>query len=378
VIQSLGLASLKAALFIVVALALGSWLLPRIMGRVAALGSRELRLVSVLILSLGVALGTAAAGLSPGLGAFAAGLILAESDYAFQALADVTPLRDTLTILFFVSVGMLIDPGYVRESLPTLAYVIPAVMVGKFFIAAAIVRNGGYPGRTATLVGLSLLPISEFSFVLAKVGLDKGVIDQSAYSLILTTAMVSILAAPLLFTGVTALHRRLGEAPVAPEMGKDHHWLSNHVVICGHGRIGRHLVEVLRQQHLPYLVIDLDPKVVSKMRAQGEPCLYGDASHPEVLAQAQLAAAKVLVLTYSDPVATEMVVKQAKKINPNLEVVARVYRDADAEHFRSLGVTELVRLELEEAKDVINFTLHKLGMSGLEIRDILDKLRTRT
>lgn len=370
VAEALGLATLKAAGFLAGILIIGLGAIPWLLNRIFSMGSRELRLLAILALSVGIALGTYAFGLSPALGAFVAGLIISESDFALEALADVAPVRDLLLILFFVSVGMLIAPTFVSQNLILVAYLVPAILAMKFLVAAGIVRAAGYPGNMAIFVGLGLIPVSEFTFILGKVALDQGLISADIYSLTLTTALATILLGPPLLTGVAYFQRRGPHAPEPAQAGP-RQWLRDHVVICGHGPIGRHLAEAMERQRLPYLVVDTDPKVIAHLRSRGVPYVYGDASNPEVLAKTQLAAARLLVLTYSDPMATELVMRHAQRINPKLDVASRVYPDSDLGLFRSMGSSQLLRMEREQAQDLIRYTFHKLGMSTVEIKHIL-------
>lgn len=379
---SLGWASLKAVAMLAGSVVLGVRVVPWVLGRVAAAGSRELFLLAIITLSLGTAYATHIAGLSLALGAFLAGMLVSESDFAHQALADVVPLRDTFAILFFVSMGMLVDPRFVWDNLALLIVLGLTIVVGKFIICGGVARLFGYGWKTALLVGAGMIQVGEFSLVLARVGLEKGAISQNLYSLTLASAIVTILLTPLSLGAVSALYYRLSQwRPLAawlagPADGpSEEAGLINHVVICGYGRVGRLLGQVLERRGFPYLVIDLDPRAISFLRERRAPCIYGDASNPEVLARAGLGRARVLVIALDDPLAAELILRNARRINPRLDVVARLGREGDAELFRGLGASELVHPEFEASLEVIRHTLHRYGMSSQEIQHLISSLR---
>lgn len=383
-LSALGMAALKAVLFLGAMVVLGLWVLPWIMRRVAGVRSRELFLLSVVALCLGTAFGTYFFGLSVALGAFVAGLLISESDYAHQALAEVIPLRDIFATLFFVSLGMLIDPSFLMDNIATVSVVVIAIIGGKFIICALIPRLFGYSAKAMLFVGAGLFQIGEFSFVLAAAALSLGVISKDLYDLTLTSAVITILLTPFALSLASALYSRLSQRegvarflarradPVLTGGGLQ---LTSHAVICGHGRVGRSLAGVLERRGFSYLVIDCDPRVIDTLRARGVPCIYGDASNPEIISRAGLAKAKILVITIPDPIAAELTVSNALKINPKLNVVARVHLDSEAEKLRALGVAELVRPEFEAGLEMVRHTLHRFGVSSPEIQYIVNTLR---
>ena len=384
-LPALGIAALKAIGFLGGMLVLGIWVLPRLMRGIARVRSRELFLLGVVSLCLGAAFGTYYFGLSVALGAFVAGLLLSESDYAHQALAEIIPLRDIFATVFFVSLGMLVDLSFIGDNIGVVIGVVAAIIIGKFLISSIIVRLFGYSAKTNILVGAGLFQIGEFSFVLAGVGLEAGVISSYIYSLTLTSALVTMLLTPFALSLASfAYHRlsqrgafaRLATRRIDSDFEKEGQ-PSNHAVICGHGRVGGSLTKVLELRKLPYLVIDIDPRVLDSLRARGIPCIYGDASNPEILSRAGLERARVMVITFDDPMATDLAVRNARRIAPKLDVVARVHRDFDAEALKGLGVAELVRPEFETGLEIIRHTLHRFGVSSLEIQYIINSLRER-
>ena len=381
---SLGIAVAKAVGFIAVMLVLGVWVMPWFLKKVASQRTRELFLLTVIVLCLAAAFGTYYFGLSAAFGAFAAGLLISQSGFARQAFADILPLRDTFAALFFVSLGMLANLHFIGDNLGTIAIVVAAIMLAKFVICSGITRLFGYGHKTVLMVGTGLLQIGEFSFIIAMMGVNTGILSERLYSLTVAAALITMLLTPFVMTFSSFVYRSLSQRPwFARQMSSraDPDWqvqtmeLSRHAVICGYGDIGSRVAGVLERQKFAYLVIDLDPAVVSQLRARGIPCIYGDASNPEILAHAQLDKARVLICTIPDYVAEELTARNALKINPRLDIVARVRRDADAELLKGVGVTEIVLPFFEGSLEMIRHTLHRFGMTSTEIQYILNTLR---
>jgi len=381
---SLGIAALKAVLFLGVMLVLGIWGLPWFLGKVAGQRSRELFLLTVVVLCLAAAFGTYYFGLSAAFGAFVAGLLISQSGFARQAFADILPLRDTFAALFFVSLGMLANLYFVGSNLATIAMVVVVIIAAKFIICSLIPWFFGYSHKTALFVGTGLIQIGEFSFILAMMGVESGILSEYLYSLTIAAAIITILLTPFVMSLASVVYRRLSQGEwfaqllarrVDPDWQSQTRELSRHAVICGYGAIGSRVAMVLERQKFSYLVIELDPQVISRLRARGIPCIYGDASNPEILAHAHLDKARVLVCTIPDYVAVELAARNALRINPRLDIVARVRRDADAELLRGIGVAELVLPLFEGSLEVIRHTLHRFGLSSTEIQYILTGLR---
>jgi len=380
----LGVAILKAVLFVGVMLAMGMWGLPWLLRRVAGARSRELFLLTVVALGLAAAFGAYFFGLSAAVGAFIAGLLISQSAFARQAFADIVPLRDIFGAIFFVSLGMLANPNFVMANGTALAAIIAVIIVAKFTICAAIAWFFGYSPKTTLFVGLGLIQIGEFSFVLAGMGTQSGIISSYLYSLTVTSAIITMLLTPFALSFASFLYRRLSQREgfnrlVArrPDPGglSPRRELSGHAVICGHGRVGSSLARVLERRNLSYLVIDLDHQVISALRAREIPCIYGDAGNPEILSHAQLDKARVLICTFPDFISVELATRNALSINPKLDIVARVYRDVDAELLKGIGASEIVRPEFEAGLEITRHTLHRFGVSGTEVQIILNGLR---
>jgi len=372
----------KAALFVGIAIVLGLWVLPWLMGRIAGVRTRELFLLTVLVLCLGAAVGTYVFGLSVVFGAFVIGLVLRESRFAHQALAEITPLRDIFATLFFISLGMLISPRFIIDHWASVAGLVAIIIVLKFLIVFGIIRLFGYSGRIALLAGAGLFQIGEFSFILAQGGMNTGIISEQLYSLILASAIITMILTPLSMSFTSWLYPKLAQTPAglavedasalpvsgSPEAVKP-------AVIAGYGRVGQNITQGLQEAGIPYTVIEIDPELISKLRCNGIACIYGDASNAHVLAKLNLKKAKALVITFPDPIAVMTTAQAALRINPKLKIVARVHRAKEADSLKKLGVKELVSPEYEASLEFLQRVLSVSGWRKADIRRTLVTLR---
>ena len=375
----------KAALILAALAVLGTRLVPKFMARIAATRSRELFLLSSVALCFGTAAVTYYFGLSLALGAFLAGIIVSESDHSHQILADVIPLRDLFATLFFVSVGMMINPAFLITHLPEVGGLTLGIVLGKALLIAGSTRLFGYAGRTSLAVGMGLAQIGEFSFVLAKMGRSDGLISEDFFSIILASALLSILVTPLMMQAATPLYRQLYRLPFVRKSSAKKRsenvataeltGLVDHVVICGFGRVGSSLGKVLIRSGIPVLIIDIDHFRIQELRDRGVPCLYGDSSNIEVLRHARLELARVMVVALPDPLACQMAMANAKQINPKLDILARAQRSQDVAGLYNLGAEEVVQPEFEASIEVIRFTLSKLGYTSREIQRYSHQIR---
>jgi CPA2 family monovalent cation:H+ antiporter-2 len=375
---------LKEIGFVAAVFVLGFWFLPWFMRRVAEGRARELFLLTVVCVCFGAAFGAYYVGLSVALGAFLAGLLISESPYAHQSRAEISPLRDLFASLFFISLGMLADPSFAVNNVREIAIIVAAMVAGKFMIVSAVTWLFGYSAKTTLFAGSGMFQIGEFSFIIAALALESGVISNHLYSLTLAAAGITILLTPFSMGLTSAVYHPLEQSggfsrvfsvrvdSSSPDKVKK---LSNHVVICGYGRTAENLVRVLERRNFPYLVIDIDPKVIESARRRRIPCIYGDASNPHILEQAGLDRARVLVVTIPDPIASELAVENARRTNRRLDIVARVNRNEDMELMREKGVTEMVRPELEAGLEIIRHTLHRYGLTSQEIQYVVNSLR---
>jgi len=381
---ALAIAIGKAVLFVGIAVVLGLWILPWLMGRVGGVRSRELFLLTVLVLCLGAALGTYIFGLSVVFGAFVIGLVLRETRFAHQALAEITPLRDIFATLFFVSLGMLLSLRFVLDHWWLIAMTVAIIISIKFLVVFGIVRFFGYSSRIALLVGAGLFQIGEFSFILAQAGINAGIISGQIYSVILASAIITMILTPLSMSAVSWLYpklifARVGREPVtkgiSPSPVSEPSEVVNPVVIAGYGRVGQNIAQGLQDADIPYTVIEIDPELIFEMRCSATVCTYGDASNIHVLSRANLGEARVLVVTFPDPLAVVTTVKTALRLNPRLKVVARVHRTREADLLKSLGVTELISPEYEASLEFVRRILSVSDWKGADIKRTLATLR---
>ncbi len=379
----LAIAAGKAILFVGLAIVLGRWILPWLLGRVGGVRARELFLLTVLVLSLGAAAGTQMLGLSMVFGAFLVGLVLRETRFVHQALAEITPLRDIFAALFFISLGMLLSPEFLADNWTSVLPIVGIIILVKLLVVFSIVKMFGHGTRIALLTGAGLFQIGEFSFILALEGMNAGIVSEYFYSLILASAIITMLLTPLsigLFSrAYPMLLRAVGRGVVTgrtlPARASAESEAVNRVVIAGYGRVGQNIAQGLRDAAIPYLVIDLDPGRIAEARGSKRPRMYGDATNPHVLAQAALDEARALVITYPDPMAVVTTVKHALSINPNLSILARVHRRKEADELKRLGVTELVSPEYEASFRFIKRLLNVMNLDSRDRKRILALVR---
>lgn len=374
----LGFAALRAGIFVAGMVLFGTRVFPWLMARIAGWNSRELFLISVVAVGLGVGYATYLFGLPFAFGAFLAGMVLSESDYSYQALDDIAPLRDVFGMLFFVSVGMLIDPAFLLERAGAIAAVVLLVLVGKGFVLGGVTRAFGYGNIAPLAVGLGLFQVGEFSFVLARVGIDAHALSPDVYSIILTTAVVTMALTPFTTRLAPSLYRWWRERfPAArldtidlPALG-----LRNHVVIAGYGRVGRFVAQVLHRIERPFVVVDLDQAAVDSARAAGFPVVYGDAAAEAVLEAAGIRDALLVILTVPDAVGMRLAVDHIRRINPDAHIVARAVSVEQVSELDRLGVYEAVQPELEAGLELVRQALAHLGIGAGDIQRFSDRVR---
>jgi CPA2 family monovalent cation:H+ antiporter-2 len=382
-------ALVKAGVLGILMVVVGSRVVPWLLLQVAREGSQELFTLGVLAAALGIAFAASAVfDVSLALGAFLAGAVVGESDLSHKAASDALPLRDAFSVLFFVSVGMLIDPAYLLANPLAILAVVMLVVVGKSLAAVGIVAVLGYPLRTGLTVGAGLAQIGEFSFILATAAVALGLMPSEAYQLIVAGALISISINPLLFAAVDpvdawfkarpALRRRLDRgggrlARPAPE----HEPISGHAVICGWGRVGRTVARALEARGFGFVVIEEHRRTVEALRERGVPALYGDIADAELLSHAGIERARVLVFAAYDPPAAEFAVQHARRVNARIEIVARVETPEEAKRLLDRGASQTVEGERELAVQMARYTLRRFGVTHQEVEAITQGLRRR-
>ena len=352
----------KVAAFVAIMLIVGRRVIPWILHYVAHTGSRELFRLSVLAIALGVAFGAAMLfDVSFALGAFFAGMMLSESELSQRAASETLPLRDAFAVLFFVSVGMLVDPMIVlREPIPLLATVL-IIVVGKSLAAFVIVRLFGHPPSTALTIAASLAQIGEFSFILAGLGIELTLLPERGRDLILAGAILSILLNPLFFAALDHWLAKAETKSAADAAGAGETMarepvrqtrLTDHVVLVGHGRVGSFISAALPPQ-TALLVIEDDADRVATLQGEGREAIAGNAADPEVISAANLMAARCLLVAIPDAFEGGQVVAQARELNRALPIIARAHSEVEIEHLHKHGATKVVMGEHEIAKAMI-------------------------
>ena len=379
-IYSLGITLGKALLFLGAMTVIGFWLIPVFLGQTAGSRSRELFLITILAICLGAAFGTSYFGISAAFGAFAAGMLVSRSQFTHQALADIIPLRNAFAALFFVSLGMLASPRFIFDNWSMVLLIALIIILSKLIICALIPRFYGFSLKTTLFVGAGLTQVGEFSFVIGQAGLETGVMSANLYSLILSSAFITILFTPLAlklaevsYNSLTTSRRlapmtRLGSDKPLLDIKKR---LSDHVIICGHGRTGGNLADILKGYQIPYVVIDLNPRIITELRAQKIACIYGDAGNTRILSMAHVEKARVLALTCPDPMAEITATNYAKRVNPDIDVIARLPETSVAERLRKLGVSEIVEPAFETSLEFVRHILGYYEVATHEIESIV-------
>ncbi len=341
---SLGRTLLQVGLFVALMLVVGRRLFPWLLWQVQRVGSRELFTLCVVAAAVSIAYGaTQLFGVSFALGAFFAGMVLRESQFSHRAAEETLPLRDAFAVLFFVSVGMLFDPRVIVEHPLRVLAVVGIIVLGKSLAAAALVLLLRYPLHTALTVSASLAQIGEFSFILIGLGGSLGLLPGDAQSLVVAGALISIALNPLVFRAIEPLQRWLLERsqfardlaarddPLAElPMSTDPKYLARQVVLVGYGRVGRRVAASLQAAGIPFVVAEQNRAVVEELRAAGTPAVSGDAALPEVLVQAHVARARMLVIATPDTLGVRQMAAHARLLNPEIEIVVRSHNDEEA------------------------------------------------
>ena len=379
----IGLALGKAALFMAILLPFGLRVLPWLFERVVLLRSRELFILTVVAVALGTAYVSELFGLSLALGAFLAGLLVSESDISHHVLGELAPVRDIFAALFFVSVGMFVDPGFVIASLGLLILAVLLIVPLKGALIAGLSFALGIPARSAVLAGVLLAQAGEFSFLLARQGVEAGVIGDEMFSLMLAGAAVSIVVAPSAMRATPGILRRLdqryaGHGAVEIQAATLDSPARRHALICGYGRVGRLVGAALERRGFPYSVIEVDPRVCRELRARGVPVIQGSAENQRNLSRADLAHAQVVIVTLPDSLAVQQVVHFVRHSHPRVPIVARARTSAQRDALEREGVGEIVVAEAEVALEMARYTLGRLGVSGAETQAIISGLRRRS
>lgn len=379
--QSLGLAALVMGTLWFFGLRLVPWILFQI----ARLGSRELFLVTIVLIAFGVALFSDMAGLSLAFGAFLAGVVVSESEFSHQVLGEIIPLRDIFAIVFFASIGLLFDPAGLIEDWPLILGLLVLIIVVKTLAAGLAIRVLGYPAITAATAAILLGQIGEFSFILAGQAIQLDIIDDRVYNAILAGSIGSLLLNPMLLSFASPLSRLLdlipslvGSSEAADDLDPveiDSDQLRNHTIIAGYGRAGRELSRALQRRGLRFIVIDLNATAVRVLRENDIPAIYGDIANENVLEAAGIEHARVFAVTVPDLISAQLAIRLAKRANEQLDVIARVQSYEQIQRLDEAGATEVVQPAFEVGLEFVRHTLHRSGVSMREIQAFVSSRR---
>ncbi len=374
----LGVALLKSVGFLALMFVLGARLLPWLLAHIARWNSRELFVLSITAIGLGVGYGTYLLGLSFALGAFVAGMVLSESDYGHQALSDIIPLRDLFSLLFFTSVGMLLDPQFLLNNWVGVLQLVLLIAIGKGLILALTTRAFGYGNVVPLAVGLGMFQIGEFSFVLGQVGFSGGFLSRTEHSFILSATILSMLLTPLI-SGLTVplyrLKKRYSKAEAIATFNLPAEGLHQHIVIAGGGRVGQHIARLLSQVEVSFIIIEMNHNRLEECKKQGFPAIYGDASQEVVFDAANLSEAQQLLITLPNIISTESIVRQVHARYPGLNMVVRAEGVEQMQALYADGVYMVILPELEAGLEIARQALLHLKIPIPIIQRYTDALR---
>lgn len=382
--QNGGLVLLKTTFFVGVMLVAGTRLVPWLVTRIAHTRSRELFILAVVALALGTAFGAAEwFGVSLALGAFLAGVVIGESEMSHQVGAEVLPFRDIFAVLFFVSVGMLVNPMALLASPGQVLALTALIVIGKTLFTLLLGLVLPASTRTMLVVAAGLSQIGEFSFIVGQAGVSLGVLARDQYGLLLAGSLLSIVVNPLLFKLIPLADRTLQRTAVlwrllergTPTPAPLEHDLTGHVVIVGYGRVGEHIVSVLEQLEVPRLVVEQDPARAAAFQQRGVPTLFGDAANSELLTHARLKQARALVVTVPQETTAELVVIAARDLAPKLPIIARAATRDGVRRLAQFGAQAVIHPELEGGLEVVRHTLLALDYPMVQVQHYIDAVR---
>ena len=376
---------LKSVLVILGVFILGKLVVPYILKFVADLNSRELLLLTSVGLALGTAGATAFFGISPALGAFLAGVVISESQEHHAIFAETRPLRDLFVALFFVTLGFLVNPGVILGKLPLILAITLMIVVVKAIIVFLISAAFGYRGRTGIATSFGLAQVGEFSFVILSTALSLKIIGQNDLSVGISVSLLTLIISPILFNSVVPFWRKIRDLTAKSSISKLFvsgerreslpEGLSNHIIICGYGRVGKWVGRALTDFKIPFIVVEYSQKVVSELKEQGTLVVYGDPTEPEVMEAVSIRGAKAVVIAIPDRVAQETLIAYVQSVAPSVKIISRVHLDSDWNKLKTLRVNKIVQPEFEAALEIVRSILRSTGKNKDEISDSVRSLR---
>jgi CPA2 family monovalent cation:H+ antiporter-2 len=382
---------IKGSLIILVFILSAKFLIPWIFYHVGRTGNKELFLVSVVFICLSTALFTSSIGLSLALGAFLAGIVISGSQYSHQAMGNIVPLRDMFMSFFFVSVGMLLDIRYLLDHLPILILASIALILVKAIAGVAITFILGYPLRTTILTGLALSQVGEFSFVLSRLGVEYSLLSKETYQAFLAVSIITMGVTPFLINasykpadfivkkvsgtayGLKLIHGLYSEPIKEEEQAEPE--MKDHLIIVGFGFSGRTVSKAAKTAGIPYIIVEANPEIVTQEKQKGENIHYGDATFEAVLEHAGAKNARVLITGISDATATEKIVEIAKKLNPNICIIAKVRDLQEMRRLDALGADEIIPEEYETSVEIFVRLLEEYLVPREDIEKLVNDVR---
>lgn len=387
---SLGILALKAIFMLVFVIVSARFLVPTLLYLVAKTKSKELFILAVVVICFAVAWLSSAMGLSLALGAFLAGLIISESEYSHQATSNILPFHEIFTSFFFVSIGMLLDLGFLAAHiLPILGLVI-LVFLGKSTIAALAATALKYPFRTVLVVGLSLFQVGEFSFILSKTGMDYNLLDQEVYQYFLSVSLLSMALTPFIINYSNTLAIKLTNLDLAKRLGERNPFysqvskelitlkddLEDHAVIIGYGVNGKNVAKAAKEAGISYVILELNADTVRNERQKGEFIIYGDAMEEEVLRHVRVQKARMVIVAISDPFATKKIVVNIRDLSPKVHVIVRTRFVTEVEELMKLGADEVIPEEFETSVEIFTRMLERYLVPRNQIEQFVEQIRS--
>lgn len=360
-------------------------LVPYLLHQIVHTRSRELFVITIIILCLGTALFTSWLGLSLALGAFLAGLIISESEYSYQAISDILPFKDSFNGLFFISIGMLMNLTFLQQNVLWILTGVALILLLKTSTGFFSVHLMGHSVRISLQTGIHLAQIGEFSFVLAIAGKSAGLISENHYQIFLSTSVITMILTPFLIQTSPTLSAWISSRKLLDRLDRMRkrtekeilfQGKKDHVIIIGFGLNGKNLAEVLRETSIPYVVLDLNNETVREMRKKGEPIFYGDGTSPEILHKLGLATARMLVIVISDPASTRRIVQLARKENPKIYIIVRTRYLAEVEDLLQLGANEVIPEEFETSIEIFAKVLHRYQVPRNILFEQIERIRS--
>jgi CPA2 family monovalent cation:H+ antiporter-2 len=377
----------KALLIIGIVLLSARWLVPLFLHQVVHTRSRELFLSTIILLCLGIALITSRFGLSLALGAFMAGLIISESEYAHQAISDILPFKDSFMGLFFVSIGMLMNIEFVFHNVLKIASIVLFIFGLKTITGTVSAVIIGATLRSSLYAGIGLAQIGEFSFVLAIAGKASGLITEDFYQIFLSSSVVTMILTPFImqiapiasdWTVSRGIFKKISKLQRTSESESFPKRKHDHVIIIGFGLNGRNLATVLREAEIPYVVLEMNSDTVKDMKKKGEPIYFGDGTSKEILHKLGIQKARLLVIAISDPASTRRIVSIARQENPDIYIIVRTRYIIEVDDLRQLGADEVIPEEFETSIEIFSRVLHQYSFPRNVILDMVEKIRSNS